>query len=316
MKLNKSTPRESVRPRDTQKSGFTKFAPLLASLAFTAITLLPSMASAQQEFNCSAKRVERPMEAFQTHKVNRGKVTGLTMYVPAGKGKRLEIGIPDGLVNELASRARSAPESERTSMLRESLKTALADGIAALGTKSSASFKCRPVSAKAAPAPATTSKSEPAKAAGPTISDPLPPRKKSGSGSNADPYVIEIPVPRGTKKGTKIAESTLHVRPIREGKAAERIYFKLSFVAEPNSDKNYRSDAQKLATKVAEVMGSTATTHVRRRDKGAEPISSGGLIGNCLREIRGVANTKSDTVGDYLGISPEPQKRRRTLGGI
>ena len=316
MKLNKTTPRENDRPRETRRTGFRKIAPLVAGLAFSALTLLPSMASAQQSFTCSAKRVDRPMEAFQTHKVNRGKVTGLTMYVPAGKGKRLEIVIPDGLVNELASRARSSPEKQRATMLRESLKTALADGIAALGTKRSTSFACAPGSAKTPPAAATPAKSSPAKTAGPTISDPIPPRRKGGSGSQTDPYLIEIPIPRGTKKGTKIADIAMHVNPLREGKTVARVYFKLRFITEPRSDKAYRSDPSKLSMKVATLMASTATAHIRKRDKNAEAVSAAGLNGNCLREIRGIANTKSDTVGSYLGISAQPAKRRRTLGGI
>lgn len=324
MKLNKQTPRENVRTRETLRSGFRKFAPLVAGLAFSALTLLPSVSSAQTH-TCSAKRVNSPMETFSAHKMNRGKVTGLTMFVPAGKGKRIEITLPDGYVNHLASQAKAAPEKSRSTMVRSALKTTLEGALAALGTKASATFECGkapsvPVAArspaKSESPSAKAGPSTPAKTAGPTIRDPIPPRKKSGSGSKTDPYVIEIPVPRGTKKGTKIATSSMHVNSIRGGKTTAKVYFKLTFVTQPHSDKNYRSDPAKLSIKVATLMASTATAHIRKRDKSAEPVSAGGLNGNCLREIRGVANTKSDTVGSYLGISSEPAKRRRTLGGI
>ncbi len=321
MKLNKRTPRETTRTNETQRTGFRRFAPFVAGLAFTALSLLPICAAAQTH-TCSVKRVNRPMESFQTHKMNRGKVTGLKMFIPGGKGKRIEILVPDTYVNHLASTAKAAPEKTRSTMIRSALKTTIEGGVAALGTKKTATFPCgQAPTAPAKTEPASTAKATPgktvpAKKAAPALREPLAPSKKGGNGSQSTPYVIEIPVPRGTKKGTKLATSSLHVRPMRDGKAGDRIYFRLKFVTDPQSDKAYRSDATKLAAKVASVMAVTATSHLRARDKTAEPVSSGGLTGDALREIKGVAQRKTDTVGSYLGISKTPTKRRRTLGGI
>jgi hypothetical protein len=328
MKLTKGTPRENNRSGEPEpKAGFRRLAPLVAGLAFSALSLLPMGASAQQTYTCSAKRVERPMEAFQTHKMNRGKVTGLTMYVPAGKGKRIEILVPDNFVNHLAERAKTAPETERSGMLRSELRKTLEGGIAALGSKATATFSCgqspavpaaKSEPAKAPSPSAAPAKAEPAKTAGPAIRDPIPPRAKGGDGSEGSPYVIEVPIPRGTTKGTKIAETKLHVMPLSKDKSvpSEKIYFSLRFVAEPNSDKAYRADVAKLSLSVSSLMASTATRHVRAKSRTAQAISSSGLNGNTLSTLRGVAQSHEETVGSYLGISAAPQQRRRTLGGI
>jgi hypothetical protein len=330
MKLTKGTPRERSRSGEPEQR-FRKLAPLVAGLAFSALTLLPMSASAQT-YTCSAKRVDRPMEAFEAHKINRGKVTGLTMFVPAGKGKRIEVGVSDSYVNHLADRAKAAPEAERSSMLRAELRRTLEGGIAALGSKATATFNCEaapavpsaappaktePVKAPA-PSAAPAAKAEPAKTAGPTISEPLPPRSKGGNGSDSTPYVIEIPVPRGTTKGQKIAETKLHVMSIgqEESSPSEKIYFSLKFVTEPNSDKAYRADVAKLSQSVSSLMASTATRHLRAKSRSAQAVSSSALNGNTLSTIRGMAQSHEETIGSYLGISSAPQQRRRTLGGI
>lgn len=311
MKLKNRTRNHDERGR----SGFRAYAPLLSGIALSAaLALLPFNALAQT-YTCSAKLVNRPMTTFQEHKMNRGKVTGLKLFVPGGKGKRIEIAVPDNYVNHLAVRAKKVPEKQREGLIRGELQKSIEGGIAALRSKTSATFTCG--QAPAPPVAPAKSTAAPAAKSSPSLRDPLPPIRKGGSGSESSPYVVQIPIPYGQKKGIEITSSSLDVRPFAEGKSsAPRIHFKLTFVTDPQTDKSYRSDPGKLSQSVASLMASTATTHIRKSDRTAQPVSSSSLNGDVLRTIRGIAQSKTESVGRYLGFSGEPQKRRRTLGGI
>jgi hypothetical protein len=313
MRLNNRVQREEKR----ESSAFRRAIPLVAGLALSAVLLFPTISQAQAH-TCSAKVVNRTITAFQTHKVNKGKVTGLTLYVPAGKGKRIELQLPDSYVNDLVARSKKLPKEQRNPMVRAELSKTV-EGAVATVNSNKRTFTCGSSAPriKAAPAPAAAPATPKAASPAPKeetasgLREPLPPRKKGGKGTESSPYVIEIPVPAGTKKGVNITSKELSLNAVSQtsGKSV-RIYFKLNFVTEPQSDKDYRSDPKKLTSKVASVMTSIATAHVRKQDPNAATVNARHTT--VQREITSSARQKEGTIGKYLGIEASSQ-RRRTL---
>jgi len=178
----------------------------------------------------------------------------------------LQVSMPNAYMDQVGQAAAARPEPERQSFIADVMQKNVSAALTALGSNRSAAFECAapvptqpaaPTVAPPAPAPAPAQdggaeepaqrrrviqpgapsapggKATPAPKQNPpatAVQAPIAPARKGGKGTDAEPYVVEIPVPSKRAGGTELYREKFSYL-LTDANVSEKLYVSLRFVA-------------------------------------------------------------------------------------
>ncbi|MCI0504289.1 hypothetical protein L0Y65_06300 [Candidatus Micrarchaeota archaeon] len=262
--------RKLTHSADDVKRGerrLSRMVPVIAGAAVLALALgAPAKSDAEVPRQVCSATVERGRMPSHTSTSRAGRLMRSPLLEP---NRYLQVAMPTAYMGQVGQAASARPEPERPAFIANVMQQNVSAAIAALGSKQRATFDCAPPSSAPAPAapavsappariqddgaapeqpaprrrviqpgaPAPSGKAQPAPKQNEstvTVAAPIPPVRKGGKGTEAEPYVIEVPVPSKRAAGSELYREKFSYTYTGES-VSEKIYLSLRFVAAAGS---------------------------------------------------------------------------------